>query len=157
LSSIESEKLSRAIETEAERLQKRLNLERGPLMRVGLMKLGHGRGSRVMIVVHHLAVDAVSWKILFEDLERAYEQARTGGRIKLSPKTTSYKTWSEKLQGHARSEALKAESAYWEREALTAVRKIPLDNHSADRHGPDRPNDVGSARNVLLELTAEQT
>src|SRR5262249_35043216 len=42
LNSIESEKLSGAIEAEAERLQKRLNLERGPLMRVGLMNLGHG-------------------------------------------------------------------------------------------------------------------
>ena len=46
----------------------------GPLLRVGLLTHGPGRRRRLVIVIHHLVVDGVSWRILLEDLWTAYEQ-----------------------------------------------------------------------------------
>ena len=46
-------------------------------MRVVLFNLRAG-AQRLLIVVHHLAVDAVSWRILLEDLWRAYAQLARG-------------------------------------------------------------------------------
>lgn len=45
-------------------------------MRLGLMKTGEG--DHLLIVIHHLVVDGVSWRILFEDVQTGYEQAERG-------------------------------------------------------------------------------
>ncbi|WP_146749467.1 condensation domain-containing protein, partial [Paracidovorax anthurii] len=57
-----------------EQAQRSLDLERGPLMRVVHARLGDGQ-ERVLVVIHHLAVDGVSWRVLLEELQQAYGQA----------------------------------------------------------------------------------
>jgi hypothetical protein len=74
----------------ADRLQSGLDLQRGPLIRLGLVDLEGGRGQRLVIAAHHLVLDAVSARIVLEDLARAYEGAAPG------PKTTSFKAWTER-------------------------------------------------------------
>jgi NRPS condensation-like uncharacterized protein len=71
-------------------MEESLNLERGPLLRVT-----HVMPSRMVAVIHHLAVDGVSWRILLEDLETTYRQIRRGEAIRLPGKTTSYQRWAE--------------------------------------------------------------
>ncbi|MBD0260732.1 MAG: non-ribosomal peptide synthetase, partial [Cytophagales bacterium] len=70
-------------------------------------------GSRLLVVIHHLVVDGVSWRILFEDLQTLLEQRRQGQPLVLPPKTDAFKTWAEKLQDYATSGPLLAERAYW--------------------------------------------
>src|SRR5205809_548308 len=53
----------------AERLQGGLDLEGGQVVRVGWFEFGGGQ-KRLLVVVHHLVMDGVSWRILLEDLER---------------------------------------------------------------------------------------
>jgi non-ribosomal peptide synthase protein (TIGR01720 family) len=81
------------------------------------------------VVAHHLGVDGVSWRILLEDLEQAYEQARLGRAAQLPAKTTSFKQWAERLQAQARSEEVKAQAAYWRGQAAQAatVARLPVD------------------------------
>lgn len=69
---------------EAERLQASLDLARGPLLRAALLTLGDG-SQRLLIVVHHLVVDGVSWRVLVEDLQQAYRQLTAGQRVTLAP------------------------------------------------------------------------
>ena len=83
-------------DAEAERLctaaQRSLDIEAGVLMRaLHLSRAGHP--DRLLLTIHHLAVDGVSWRILLEDLQRAYEQAVAGQQIRLPAKTASLKDW----------------------------------------------------------------
>ena len=152
LSGAEQEMQRAAIEEQAERWQRRVNIEVGPVMRVGVMRLGEGRGGRVMVVIHHMAVDGVSWRVMLADMEKGYEQAMRGEQIRLGAKTTSYKRWGEKLEEYAKSEELKGEARYWEEEASKDVRSIPV-----DYEGGRERNEVRSARSVRRELSKEET
>jgi hypothetical protein len=50
--------------------QRGLDIEKGELIRVVLMQTpGTESHNRLLMVIHHLAVDGVSWRILLEDLE----------------------------------------------------------------------------------------
>ncbi|MEU9609888.1 amino acid adenylation domain-containing protein, partial [Streptomyces sp. NPDC048057] len=53
---------------------------------------------RLLLVIHHLVVDGVSWRILLPDLASAWEQAGTGAAIALEPVATSFRTWANGLR-----------------------------------------------------------
>ena len=59
------------------RTQASLDLTVGPVWRAVQFQLGGGAG-RLLLVVHHLVVDGVSWRILLQDLQQACEQLRSG-------------------------------------------------------------------------------
>ncbi len=84
----ESDPCAAIAETAAE-LQASFNLTEGPLVRIALVNLGGDRPQRLLIVIHHLAVDGVSWRILLDDLQAIYQQLSHAQAIQLPPKTTS--------------------------------------------------------------------
>lgn len=100
-----------AIEAGAEAIQRSISLEDGPLFRLGLFRCAEGE--HLLIVIHHLAVDGVSWRILFEDLQEGYEQAARGEAVKLPQKTDSYRAWVEGITQFANSPAAEQELSYW--------------------------------------------
>ncbi|MEO2261323.1 condensation domain-containing protein, partial [Paenibacillus amylolyticus] len=116
--------LDTRISAEADRLQRELHLEQGPLMRLGLMKTREG--DHLMIVIHHLVVDGVSWRILFEDIQTGYEQAERGEEIRLPEKTDAFQTWSAALARYADSEAQLNEIDYWKRMEQTPFAALPV-------------------------------
>ncbi|MFG0359406.1 condensation domain-containing protein, partial [Pseudomonas sp. zbq_11] len=85
------------IEATCEEAQRSLDLAQGPLLRAVLIDLADG-GQRLLLVIHHLVVDGVSWRVLLEDLHDAYRQALAGSTPKLPTKTSAFKTWGERLQ-----------------------------------------------------------
>ncbi|MFL6285812.1 MAG: condensation domain-containing protein, partial [Pyrinomonadaceae bacterium] len=121
LSSTTDAELPAAVERECTSVQRTLDLTRGPLLRAALIECGAGRGQRLLLTVHHLAVDGVSWRILLEDFERAYTQAVRGGSTDFGPKTTSFKQWAERLTAYARTEAVWNQAAYWRRQSERAA------------------------------------
>ena len=102
-----------ALSAHAADMQASLDLAEGPLLRAVLYELGAEHGQRLLVVVHHLAVDSVSWRILLEDLESAYGQAAAGQAVRLAPKTTSFGAWARRLAEHARAPEAAAELPYW--------------------------------------------
>ncbi|NRA56462.1 MAG: amino acid adenylation domain-containing protein, partial [Gammaproteobacteria bacterium] len=110
----------------ANEAQRSLNLINAPLMRVVLFTLPEGE-QRLLIVIHHLVVDGVSWRILLEDLQTVYKQLQLNQTIVLPEKTSSIKDWSTKLVEYAQAPTLLAELDYWQAE-LTHVRELPRDN-----------------------------
>jgi non-ribosomal peptide synthase protein (TIGR01720 family) len=139
-----------AIEEAAAEAQTSLNLSEGPLMRVLLLNLGERRSARLLIVVHHLAIDNVSWRILLEDLQTAYEQLSRGEAVELGAKTTSYKQWAERLAEYAQSAELTEEAAYWLDERRARAGRLPLDY-------PEGANTEGSVAVVSAALDAYET
>src|SRR5207248_541364 len=75
-----SDKLS-ALRAKATELQASLNLESGPLLRACFFRLGEQEPARLLIAIHHLAVDGVSWRVLLEDLQTALEQLAKGEAV----------------------------------------------------------------------------
>ena len=113
LSSVADEELGAAITAAAEEVQRSLDLQHGPLLRVVWMETDEGRSGRLLLVAHHLVVDGVSWRVLLEDLERGYEQAGGGAAVALGAKTSSYREWAEALVVEAERGLGAAEERYW--------------------------------------------
>ncbi|MEO1348694.1 MAG: amino acid adenylation domain-containing protein [Cyanobacteria bacterium J06635_15] len=116
-----------AIATAAAELQASLDLAAGPLMQVAYFELGANRSDRLLWVIHHLAVDGVSWRILLEDFQRVYEQLRQGQTIQLPPKTTSFQYWATKLQAYGQSDIRQQALDYWLQQARQPVTPLPID------------------------------
>jgi amino acid adenylation domain-containing protein/non-ribosomal peptide synthase protein (TIGR01720 family) len=68
---------------------------------------------QLALVVHHLAVDGVSWRILLEDLNIAWAQYRSGQPIVLPPSGTSFARWASVLNEHAQSAAVTELADAW--------------------------------------------
>jgi amino acid adenylation domain-containing protein len=147
LSACGESELGAAIEAVAARSQASLDLAQGPLLRATLFDLGAERPGRLLIVVHHLAFDGVSWRILLEDFQSAYRQLERGAPIELPPKTCSFKQWSESLRDYARSDSLREELDYWLTAGAASPPRLPLDRPN----GMDS-NTVASARTVSVSL-----
>ncbi|GBD49891.1 non-ribosomal peptide synthetase [Methylopila sp. Yamaguchi] len=144
--------LSREVADEAalaelcEELQTGLDLDRGPLFNAALARLPDG-SARLLLVAHHLVVDGVSWRILLEDLERAYRQALSGAAIDLGQRSAPFSAWGALLMAHAHE--VSAERAHW-RDALSAGRAWP----PSRPEGADR---IAEADRVRLSFDRETT
>ncbi|WP_343283594.1 condensation domain-containing protein, partial [Streptomyces sp. CS014] len=116
----------------ADDVQASLDLVNGPVARFVLLP-----GDRLLVAVHHMAVDGVSWRILLEDLAAAYQGAP------LPAKTTSFKEWATRLQQAGDP----AEEVYWD---TVPAAVLPVDH-------PDGENTVASAESVAVELDEAET
>jgi amino acid adenylation domain-containing protein/non-ribosomal peptide synthase protein (TIGR01720 family) len=139
-----------ALTRAAATLQASLRLTAGPLVRLALFRLGPGTAERLLLVVHHLVVDVVSWRIVLEDLETAYRQLAGGGPVRLAAKTTSFKRWAERLHELAAAPEVAAEADYW----LAGSRALAV---ALPRDLPGGANTVASARLVHRELAVQET
>ncbi|HET6882577.1 MAG TPA: amino acid adenylation domain-containing protein, partial [Pirellulales bacterium] len=118
----------------ATRLQATLDLQQGPLARAAWFDLADG-GVRLLLVIHHLAVDAVSWQVLLSDLVSVWGQVQRGETPVLPPKTTSFKHWAEQLINYAQSSALESELAFWRTLSEPAPAALPRDVDGANLQG----------------------
>ena len=106
--------------------QRDLDIARARLLRALLVRLPDGEDA-LLVTIHHLVVDAVSWRILIDDLERAYAQLEAGEPAALPPATTSPAIWAQRLESLAAGDALR-ELDFWQKQADTA----PLPIAAAD-------------------------
>ncbi len=112
-------------------IQASINLQEGPLMKVGLFHLDEGQC--ILIVIHHLVVDGISWRILFEDIDTLYRQYKEGARQVLPLKTDSLKVWAERLSEYANSKTFLKEKSYWcQLEESAALPRIGNDFEEKD-------------------------
>ncbi|WP_323157015.1 non-ribosomal peptide synthetase, partial [Pseudomonas rhodesiae] len=133
---------TQALTARCEEAQRSLALN-GPLLRVLLADLLDG-SQRLLLVMHHLVVDGVSWRVVLEDLQSLYRQHA------LPAKTTSFKAWAERVQGYAHSEAIQSQKHFW----LQQLDGMPTDLPCRDPHGA-RPGRL--ARTLVSRLDAERT
>lgn len=147
LSTLPEHEAELQIESVATLLQASLNLSDGPIMRVALFTLS--KASRLLIIIHHLAVDGVSWRILMEDIQTAYQQKSGGRQVGLPSKTTSFKHWAERLNEYAQQQESTLELPYWlNMPTLSATLPVDFERGS---------NTVGSVQSVVSVLPEEET
>ena len=141
-----------AIESTATQLQASLNLSEGPLIRVALFETDSQELSYLLIIIHHLAVDGVSWRILLEHLELLYNQLSHNQAVQLPPKTTSYKHWAHQLTEYAQSDKLQQELHFWIAMQGKQPCSLPVDSPT----GIDN-NTVSSVGIISTSLNVEET
>ncbi|MCK7622569.1 non-ribosomal peptide synthase/polyketide synthase [Streptomyces sp. RS10V-4] len=123
------------------------DLAGGPLLKAALCHLGDRDRPVLLLAAHHLVVDAVSWRILLEDLDTAYRQVRAGGPVALGPKTTSFRAWAERLRTYTEAGGFDAELAFWR--AAGGDPALPTDHTGR--------NTADSEEAVTVRLEEEET
>ncbi|MCU0285643.1 MAG: amino acid adenylation domain-containing protein [Acidobacteria bacterium] len=125
LKSIDGEAELNIIKKEANRIQMSINLRTGPLVKLGLFK--GLNGDYLLMVIHHLVIDAISWHILLEDFDLGYYQIEQGETIKFQEKTHSFKYWTCKLGEYSKEKKLLKEIPYWKSIEALEMKKLPVD------------------------------
>ncbi|NJR38927.1 MAG: hypothetical protein HC781_08930 [Leptolyngbyaceae cyanobacterium CSU_1_4] len=134
---------SPALETTAANLQTCLDLSTNPL-KIALFQCD--KSDRLLIIIHHLLIDGVSWRILLNDLQNLYHQLQQGQPPQLPPKTTSFQQWSTALSAYAHSPELLKTLDYW--------RDRPSPSLPIDRPGS---NTMAEVQTLGVSLTIAET
>ncbi|NFA07396.1 amino acid adenylation domain-containing protein [Clostridium botulinum] len=142
------ENYKKEIENKCNKLQSSINLSNGPLVKLGMFKTKEG--DHLLIFIHHLVIDGVSWRILLEDFSLIYNMELNNKPITLQEKTNSFKEWSTYIKEYANSKDLLQEEEYWENIENTKIKKIPKDNEIKDSIFKDN-------RSISIRLSEEDT
>jgi len=129
--------------------QRSLDLQHGPLLRALLVDGPEGQ-QRLLIAIHHLVVDGVSWRVLLEDLQNVYRQLSEGQSVSLPSKTSALRDWAARLQAYAGSESLREELSVWQDQLAGPETVLPV----ARPQGSLRNRDADT---VSVRLDAEHT
>ncbi|OXM68368.1 non-ribosomal peptide synthetase [Amycolatopsis vastitatis] len=111
---------------------------------------GTAEPGRLVLVAHHLVVDAVSWGILLPDLRAAYDEAAGGGTPVVEPAATSYRQWARQLTEQAFSERTVAELDHWVA-VLDGAEPFP-EQRTAQPHSWSRTLSGPEARDLVAHL-----
>ncbi|MFK3941982.1 non-ribosomal peptide synthase/polyketide synthase [Pseudomonas monteilii] len=123
--------------------QRSLDLAEGPLLRAVLVEDPRGV-QRLLLAIHHLVVDGVSWRVLLEDLQAAYRGQS------LATKTHALGEWAARLASYAGSDSLRDELGWWEGQLSQVRQELPCDHPQGD-------NRYRHAARVTIGLDVEQT
>ncbi|MGW2566252.1 amino acid adenylation domain-containing protein [Streptomyces sp. NPDC001537] len=122
-----------------------LRPDRGQLLRAVWGDAGPDRPGRLLLTIHHLAVDGVSWRILCSDLAAAWRGED------LPERGTSFRHWARLLEREARTPARAAELETWRRVSGDAGPLL-----GARRPDP-RKDVIGEMRHLTRQLPAAVT
>ncbi len=112
---------------------------------------GADRPGRLLLTIHHLAVDGVSWGVLLPDLEAAWEAAVAGRPPVLEPVGTSLRAWSQRLTALAEHHDRIAELPLW-----TGMLDTPEPPLSQVPYDPARDLS-GTVRRLSMTLPPDRT
>lgn len=129
--------------------QRSLDLAQGPLLRALLVDGPQGQ-QRLLITIHHLVVDGVSWRVLLEDLQNVYRQLSAGQSVSLPAKTSALRDWAARLQAYAHSESLREELSLWQAQLAGPAVALPVQRPQGTLRNCD-------AETVSVRLDAERT
>jgi amino acid adenylation domain-containing protein/non-ribosomal peptide synthase protein (TIGR01720 family) len=123
------------------------DIGRSPLLKAALFARGPGRPPSLFLAAHHTVVDGVSWRILLDDLDTAYQQIARGETADLGPKTTSFRYWAQRLGELVAAGSLDDELDYWA--GTSDAGELPLD--------PATGAAGAATQSVSLQLSVEDT
>jgi non-ribosomal peptide synthase protein (TIGR01720 family) len=107
-------------------------------------------GGRLLVVAHHLVIDGVSWRILLDQVERAYGELQTGRESVPDTQGSSFGQWAHALVREAASDETRRELNYWLTQQARADERLPRDHERG-------ANTVESGESVAVEFDVEQT
>ena len=143
--------LGARIAEEAQAAERQLAPAAGAMVRAVWFDAGSDAAGRLLLTIHHLAVDGVSWRILLPELAAAWRALADGRMPAPVPRGTSFRRWAQQLASHAQDEGRTGELALWS--GMLRAPSLSLVDGTLD---PVR--DVsGTAGRLTLTLPAEIT
>ncbi|GAB3638878.1 hypothetical protein GCM10027422_44690 [Hymenobacter arcticus] len=133
---------------QATAIQQSMNLERGELLKAAIFR--QPTEDVLLLAIHHLAVDGVSWRILFEDFGVLYAQYEVGSPLELPAPSTALLRTAAWQQAYAHSPQLAEEQAYWQQVMRAPQAALPVSH-------PQGSNRVGDSATVSFKVTASET
>lgn len=155
LSDCDDRRARERIEERCSEVQGGLDFVQGPLARALHFGLGPGRPARLLLAIHHLVVDGVSWRILREDLESLVRAALDGAAPALPPHSDSMARWSVALQRYARSGRASDSLSYWQAVAASPKWVLPATTRLGASQAawvPDLVLDAYQTRQLLQDI-----
>ncbi|MCZ4123117.1 non-ribosomal peptide synthetase [Streptomyces sp. H39-S7] len=125
--------------------------EDGAMFQAVWFDAGPQQQGRLLLVLHHLIVDGVSWRILETDMAVAWKAVSEGTPPQLQPVGTSFKRWAEHLVAGAHDAKRGAELPLWEE-----ILETP-DALLGDRPLDPTQDVMSTLRYVAQELSTEST
>jgi amino acid adenylation domain-containing protein/non-ribosomal peptide synthase protein (TIGR01720 family) len=150
LSEIPEEGRSAALQDDVDQVHRNLDLQAGKLVQAVEYDLGTGNGKRLLLVIHHLVVDGVSWRVLLQDLERGYEQLKNGEPLQFGARTTSFRRWAEGTQKYSMQSQVTEELKYWSDDPRKTMKPLPQDYPGEESRGE-------AQQSITLSLEEEET
>ncbi|GAA1770510.1 amino acid adenylation domain-containing protein [Luedemannella helvata] len=92
---------------------RRLDPDNGVLVQAVWLDAGPDTDGRLLLVIHHLVVDGVSWRVLMPDLAIAYKELEAGQEPTVDPTATSFRRWATALANQAVSQERVSELPAW--------------------------------------------
>src|ERR1700739_4463002 len=123
----------------------------GVLVQAVWFDAGAQRSGRLLLTIHHLAVDGVSWRILVPELAAAWSAVAGGGGPALTARGTSFRRWSQWLELRAQDASCVGELSFWS--GMLSERSLSLVDGALD---PARDT-IGTAGRLTLTLPAAVT
>ncbi|MFD3552113.1 amino acid adenylation domain-containing protein [Streptomyces goshikiensis] len=136
------------IAEESDAAASRLDPDAGTVLQAVWFDTGTGSPGRLLLAVHHLAVDGVSWRVLLGDLAAAWEAVARGERPALEPVPTSLRRFAREVAEQATSPRRQAELPYWAGVLAPGAELLP---------GAVRTGTAGSAREHRARLGTAET
>ncbi len=143
--------LRACIAREAPAAECRLAPSSGTMVQAVWFDAGVEHPGRLLLTIHHLSVDGVSWRILLPDLSAAWEALVRGEPPALPARGTSFRHWAQRLAAHAQDEERVAELPFWR--GMLGAPSVSLADGALDATR-DR---AGTAGHLTLTLDAGQT
>ncbi|HET9899076.1 MAG TPA: condensation domain-containing protein [Streptosporangiaceae bacterium] len=118
----------KALSAQETGLQLAMSPAEGRLIQFALFTFGPRRPPHLLVIVHHLAIDGISWRIVLEDLQDAYHQARQGEPVLLTPVSMPVLAWARRLSEFANSPQARDELPAWLAGSRAGAEALPLDH-----------------------------
>lgn len=141
-----------SVEQHLKNRQQQLALSSGPLFMVILFENEAGRKNQLALIAHHLIIDAVSWKIIVDDLYTLCTQRQSQKTLNLGGKSLSTRNWAEYLEDGVKEGRWDSDFAFWkDKLGESPTTTLPFD------HTSDWPSSESRSETILLSLSKEKT
>ena len=130
-----------------EEARKIFDLERPPLLRLTLLRLGPGE-HMLILVMHHIITDGWSMSILFKELAQSYEQLAAGQKSEMAPLPLQYSDFAQWQQEHLADDAFQEDLEYWQNNlrGYPGLLQLP-----SDRPRPAVQSHLGSSESFTID------
>ena len=109
---------------ETERINNEIDIEKGELIKLAVFE--EESHDNLYIVIHHLIVDGVSWRIIIEDLNLAYAQLSRCEEVSLPAKTSSYQDYALAIDKYRKMDDVLKQKEFWQ-EIVDSIKEM---NHT---------------------------
>lgn len=129
-------------------VQSSVRLDEGGMLRAAIFR--KEEGDVLLLVIHHLAVDGVSWRILFDDFGQLYQQYVQDRTIGELPSGDSFRKYLQQQLDYIETASFKEEARYWQEALAGETSRLPVSR-------PEGGNRVAQQEVVSARLDAADT